>query len=183
MYHINKIIGLQTPPDAPPAGRVRQVERLFSGFRSQIPLLAFAATALMIAGCTTAKVPKDNASLAPQYRFEDVPVHPKLTIDANESFIFETQSLKAGILAYYGDESMDEVIAFFKAEMPKHAWRLVNAIEAKGTVLMNFEKKGRNALMRVSRGALKTSVEITIGPRDDGSLDLAPPKRKETRKS
>ncbi len=178
MYHINKTIGLQDPPDAPPAGRVRKVGRLFSGFCSRIPFLTFVATALMVAGCTTAKVPKGNVPLAPQYRFEDVPVHPKLTIDASESFIFETQSLKAGILVYHGNESVNEVAEFFKTEMPQHAWRLVNAIEAKGTVLMSFEKEGWSALMRVNRETLETTVEITIGPRDDGSSGLAPPKRK-----
>ncbi|MFQ5694280.1 MAG: hypothetical protein ACE5IM_14745, partial [Nitrospinota bacterium] len=117
--------------------------------------------------------PKDE--LTPQYRFEDVPVPPKLKIDVNESFIFETRSLKAGILVYHGSESIPEVVEFFKTEMPKHAWRLINSVEARGTVLLNFDKTGWSALIRVNRSTLTTDVEITIGPRDsDGPISPSP---------
>ena len=138
--------------------------------------LAAVSVALILAGCPAALGPKKSTEpLAPQYRFEDVPVHPKLKIDSRESFIFETRSLKAGILVYHGSESVTEVVEFFKAEMPKHAWRLINAIEAKGIVLMNFGKEGWSALIRVSRSTLTTDVEITIGPKDAAAPVPRPP--------
>ena len=64
---------------------------------------------------------------------------------------------------------------FFKAEMPKYAWRLINAIEAKGIVLMNFDKEGWSALIRVSSSTLTTDVEITIGPKDAAAPVPRPP--------
>ncbi len=138
--------------------------------------LAAVSVALILAGCPAALTPKKSTEpLAPQYRFEDVPVHPKLKIDSGESFIFETRSLKAGILVYHGGESVTEVVEFFKAEMPKHAWRLINAIEAKGIVSMNFDKEGWSALIRVSRSTLTTDVEITIGPKDAAAPVPRPP--------
>ena len=141
--------------------------------------MAGISVALILAGCpATLSSDKRTEALAPQYRFEDVPVHPKLKIDAHESFIFETRSLKAGILVYHGSESVTEVVEFFKVEMPKHAWRLINAIEAKGIVSMNFDKEGWNVLIRVNRGTLTTDVEITIGPRDAGAPVLKPPEKR-----
>ncbi len=138
--------------------------------------LAAVSVALILAGCPAALTPKKSTEpLAPQYRFEDVSVHPKLKIDSGESFIFETRSLKAGILVYHGGESVTEVVEFFKAEMPKHAWRLINAIEAKGIVSMNFDKEGWSALIRVSRSTLTTDVEITIGPKDAAAPVPRPP--------
>ncbi len=138
--------------------------------------LAVVSVALLLAGCPGSLAPKKSTEpLAPQYRFEDVPVHPKLKIDSRESFIFETRSLKAGILVYHGGESVTEVVEFFKAEMPKHAWRLINAIEAKGIASMNFDKEGWSALIRVSRSPLTTDVEITIGPKDAGAPVLRAP--------
>ncbi len=138
--------------------------------------LAAVSVALILAGCPAALGPKKSTEpLAPQYHFEDVPVHPKLKIDSRESFIFETRSLKAGILVYHGSDSVTEVVEFFKAEMPKHAWRLINAIEAKGIVLMNFDKEGWSALIRVSSSTLTTDVEITIGPKDEAAPVPRPP--------
>ncbi len=130
-------------------------------------------------GCVAPLPEKKPETLAPQYRFEDVPVHPKLKIDSRESFILETQSLKAGILVYHGSESIAEVVEFFKTEMPKHAWRLLNSIEARGTVSLNFDKEGWSALIRVMPSTLTTDVEILIGPKgSDGAVVPPPPTRK-----
>ena len=178
IYHNSESVGLYHHPCATSVGRIRRVRKFSSNWFFQFSLFVFLATVLAVSGCTPLKSPVSDASLAPQYRFEDVPVHPKLKISPNESFIFETQSIKAGILVYYGSESINEIVEFFKNEMPKHAWRLVNSIEAKGIVSMNFEKEGWSTLMRVHRSALKTAVEITIGPRDDGSSGLGSLKRK-----
>ncbi|MBI2881820.1 MAG: hypothetical protein HYY21_09515 [Candidatus Tectomicrobia bacterium] len=137
--------------------------------------LTVAWVAFVLAGCAASPPEKGRQELAPQYRFEDVPVHPSLRIDSHESFIFETRSLKAGILVYRGSPSMTEVVEFFKAEMPKHAWRLNNSVEARGAVTLNFDKEGWSALIRVSRGAIATDVEITIGPKDSREPAVPPP--------
>lgn len=178
IYHNSENVGLYHHPDPMSVGRIRKARKFLRNWSSRFSLFAFLATVLVVSGCAPTKSSVSDASLAPQYRFEDVPVHPKLKISPNESFIFETQSIKAGILVYYGSESINEVVEFFKNEMPKHAWRLVNSIEAKGIVSMNFEKEGWSTLMRVHRSALKTAVEITIGPKDDSSSGLGSLKRK-----
>ncbi|MFQ5912406.1 MAG: hypothetical protein ACE5JS_04420 [Nitrospinota bacterium] len=142
-------------------------------------VLTAVCVGLVLIGCRAIRQESKEDPSAPQYRFEDVPVHPGLKMDQKKTFIFETQSLKAGILVYYGNESIAEVVDFFKVEMPKHAWRLINAIEARGTASLNFDKEGWQALVRVRRTALTTELEITIGPKDPaGPIRPSPPKRK-----
>ncbi len=180
MYHKAKALGSGILQMGSPSGLVgggKEVkEWKMTGISGAVTAIA---TAWLLVGCPATFPDKQKETLAPQYRFEDVPVHPKLRIDLNESFIFETQSLKAGILVYHGSESVAEVVDFFKAEMPKHAWRLINSVEARGTVSLNFDKVGWHVLIRVNRSTLTTDVEITIGPRDTKEPAVpSPPTRK-----
>ncbi len=133
-------------------------------------LIAMLGPALA-AGCTYFPGKRTPRAIAqePNYRFEDLPTPEKLTLDARESFIFESPSVRAGILVYKGSASYESVIQFFKNEMPKYGWKLVNSFE-RGDATLFFEKPGWSCIVLVGRFALETTAEIRIGPKEAGEI-------------
>lgn len=126
---------------------------------------------LILNGCAPAFPPETVEPPPPVYRFADVPIPPDFVRDSTESFVFETPTLKAGIVVYRGGASVDSVVEFFKAEMPQHGWVLINSFEHQ-EVRLNFEKPGWSCTIRVDRRNLKTMAEIVIGPKADPGPEL-----------
>lgn len=130
---------------------------------------------LVLNGCAPFS-PRETAEPPPPvYRFEDVPIPPNFEQDASESFIFETPTLKAGIIVYRGTAGLASVVEFFKGEMPKYGWTLIHSVEHREAHL-SFEKEGWSCTVRVNRGGLKTTVEIVIGPKGEARPTVGRPR-------
>jgi len=99
------------------------------------------------------------------YRFEDVPAPDNFKLDQSKSFVYETPSLKAGILLYTGGGSLADAVDFYKEEMSQYGWSLVNIFEHDG-VDMIFDKEGWNCRINISKGFRTNKIEIKIGPKD-----------------
>jgi hypothetical protein len=98
------------------------------------------------------------------YRFEDIPLPPGMTLNRNESFLYETRATKAGLLIYEGRGEMEELSNFFKQQMPKYQWRLVSNFELQN-VMLTFMKEGWNSIIYIvpQEGETKR-IEIRVGP-------------------
>ncbi len=131
-------------------------------------LLVAVLGATLAAGCTYFR-PKRTSAIAqqPNYRFEDLPTPEKLSLDPDESFIFESPSVRAGILVYKGSLGYEPTVQFFRDEMPKYGWSLINSFE-RGETSLTYEKPGWSCIIVVSRFALETRAEIRIGPKEGG---------------
>lgn len=99
------------------------------------------------------------------YRFKDVPAPDNFKLDEAKSFVYETPSLKAGILLYTGTGKRADVVNFYKDEMPLYGWKLVNIFEHQG-VDMIFDKEGWNCRINISKSFRTNTIEIKIGPKD-----------------
>ncbi|MFQ6111942.1 MAG: hypothetical protein ACE5LX_07940 [Nitrospinota bacterium] len=75
--------------------------------------------------------------------------------------------MRAGILVYKGSASYESVVQFFKDQMPKYGWNLVNSFE-RGEATLFYEKPGWSCVIMVARRTLETTAEIRIGPKDGG---------------
>ncbi len=152
-------------PETP--NSIRQIARM----RRKLWFLSAGVGFLILNGCAPAFPPESAEPPPPVYRFSDVPIPPDFVRDSAASFIFETPTLKAGIVVYRGGADVDSVVEFFKAEMPLHGWSLINSFEHQ-EVRLNFEKPGWSCTVRVNRGNLRTMAEIVIGPKAEVGPEL-----------
>ena len=101
---------------------------------------------------------------AATYRFEDVPIPRSVAIEKKESFIYESEAIKTGILVYVGKAKVGELVDFFKENMVNHGWKLVSNFE-RDDALLNFNKPGWACVITIlPMGMERAKVEVRVGP-------------------
>jgi hypothetical protein len=139
-------------------------------------MVVFTAMLLFIVGCTTSRqmtvqgqktTAQNEVSDTAFYTFPDIPVPKELTFQRGKSFIYETPSVKAGVLVLSGNIDVGSLENYFKLNMAKNGWRFVNSYKY-GDVILNFVKEDRASNIRVMKESFTTQVEIWVGPVDSG---------------
>jgi predicted small secreted protein len=113
------------------------------------------------------KAPEVSAIL----KFDDVPVPDGFRFIANESFAFQTQDVRVGLLKYEGKADPDAIVQFYKEQMPLYNWKVVNIIEY-GKRLLNFEKDGQSAVVTIEPRGGKVIITIAVSPRSGGETEI-----------
>lgn len=134
----------------------------------------FLLFAITSGGCATpgsysaqpsSQIEKDLA-VASSLRFDDVPIPSGFIPIPNESFIYQTDTLRAGVLRYTGKTSPESLMQFYKEQMPLYNWQLLNIIEFDKRQL-NFEKPGQSCIVLIEGTRSKAKLTISIGPRSE----------------
>ncbi|HTY44572.1 MAG TPA: hypothetical protein VMD52_01080, partial [Patescibacteria group bacterium] len=97
--------------------------------RITIATLIFALC--LLSGCTTfSNAPVPTAALQPSavIRFMDVPVPQGFHLLADDSYAFESAGLRMAMLRYKGNANIEQVTEFYKLQMPKYRWVLLNLV-------------------------------------------------------
>ena len=121
-------------------------------------------------GCTTisdSKEPAASGSLSPQaiLKFTDVPIPVGLKSLPEQSYSFESSGVRVGVLKYQGKNNPDQIINFYKEQMPMYNWNLVNIVEY-GQRLMNFERENETCIVTLQpMGWNNTLLIISLGPK------------------
>ena len=97
------------------------------------------------------------------YTFPDIPVPKELTLNRAKSFVYETQTFKAGVLVLSGNVDLESLDNYFKVNMVKNGWRFINSYKY-SDVIFNFLKDDKSANIRMNRDTFTTQVEIWVGP-------------------
>lgn len=98
------------------------------------------------------------------FRFEDLPIPNNLTLDNEESFVYETDNYRTGILKYKGSDNFKNIGNFFKGELPKYNWVLINSIEYMRVMQLIFQKPGWITVLYIKQDGSTVDLTITIGP-------------------
>jgi len=129
--------------------------------------LAASLVLATVIGCArTPKAEKSEMIPTPAvtYRFEDVPIPRSVSIEKKESFIYESEAIKTGILVYVGKAKVVELANFFKENMANHGWKLVNNFE-RDDALLNFNKPGWVCVITILPVSMdRAKVEVRVGP-------------------
>ncbi len=129
---------------------------------------------VLFAGCSLLKQSTEDTTLTSpneaqqisNLTFEDLPVPSNMNLDRENSFVYETSNYRTGILIYNGSMDAVDVANFYKSEMSKYNWTLVNSIEYKKGSQLIFEKPGWIAVVRIESTWQNSSrLTITIGPK------------------
>ena len=148
--------------------------------------LVLAAMLLFVLGCAARQPAGQDQQVAAKgevpnvvfYTFPDIPVPKELSLERDKSFIYETPTVKAGVLVLRGNVDVASLETYFKVNMAKNGWRFVNSYKY-GDVILNFMKEDRASNIRTTRDAFTTQVEIWVGPVDRQAPAPAAPPRKE----
>ena len=125
---------------------------------------------VLVAGCATAGVTSQQAlPLAPlqtavTLKFSDVPVPVGFDAIENESFAFQNEATRVGLVKYWGRPSVDRVVQFYREQMPRYHWALLNVLEYESRIL-NFEKTDQTCIVTIGRRGDRTQVTIALAPK------------------
>jgi hypothetical protein len=129
-----------------------------------------------ISGCKMVEevVNKDKPVLAKvenvaNFRFEDLPVPNNLLLQNEDSFVYETDNYRTGILRYRGSDNFKNIGNFYKAELPKYNWSLISSIEYKKVIQLIFQKPGWVTVLYIQQDGSSVNLTITIGPISNSS--------------
>ena len=130
-------------------------------FRATICCLL--TTALV--GCTTIS----GGRLEPQaiLKFSDVPIPTGLKPLPQVSYSFENAGSRVAVLKYQGRVNIDQVINFYKEQMPMYNWSLINIIEY-GQRLLNFERENETCIITIQVAGFwneEALVTVSLGPK------------------
>ena len=126
---------------------------------------------LTLAGCTTMSGSSsysgsDDTSLdvAAMLRLNDVPVPAGFKVLNTESFAFQNDVIRVALLKYTGSKTADQVVAFYKQQMPMYNWSPINIIEYERRML-NYEKSSESCIVTIEGKGRKSILTIAISPK------------------
>jgi len=128
-------------------------------------------SSLLLAGCATSGTVTDDdikatkaLDVSTALKFVDIPVPSGFKMITAQSFTFENDVLRVGILKYKGRSSGDQVVNFFKNQMPLYNWRFTNMLEY-GRRILNFEREDQNCIIVIEPQGMSAFVTITVAPK------------------
>ncbi|MCU0652441.1 MAG: hypothetical protein MUC39_05825 [Candidatus Omnitrophica bacterium] len=123
-------------------------------------------------GCAgTQKQPPINESvLEPQamLKFSDVPVPMGFKMLLRESYSFQSGGVRVGLLKYQGKGNIDQVINFYRDQMPMYNWNLLNIIEFNER-LLNFDRENETCIVSLLPKGNTIILTISVGPKAQNS--------------
>lgn len=135
--------------------------------------IALVVLALAVSACTTLSSERNEgdrpaAAEAPAsdtvyYDFDDIEVPRELSIDRDDSFVYDTTGYAAGVLTLKGRVEFDSLVRFFEANMPKDNWRAVGHIKAASAMIL-FHKENRWCVITLEEGTYYTYARIWVAP-------------------
>lgn len=133
--------------------------------------IAVIMVAMLAAGCAVGRERQRDTGEAPKaldvamaLKFEDVPIPSGFRAVTNESFIFQNDVLRVGILKYSGGANAEHVVNFYKDQMPLYNWRFLNMLEY-GRRIMNFDREDQTCIIVIEPYKFNTSVTLTVAPK------------------
>ena len=118
-----------------------------------------------LTGCSTVS----GSRLEPQgiLKFSDLPIPAGLKPLPQISYSFENAGMRVAVLKYQGKTNIDQVVNFYKEQMPLYNWSLINIIEY-GQRLLNFERENETCIITIQVAGFWNEdalVTLSLGPK------------------
>ena len=97
-------------------------------------------------------------------KFEDVPVPAGFKPVVRDSFVFENDVLRVGIMKYAGRVHPDHVVNFYKDQMSLYNWRFLNLVEYQRRI-MSFERDDQTCTILIEPSGMGTLLTISVAPK------------------
>lgn len=137
----------------------------------KICVLVFLCSCILVLwGCAgisgKGKELQTSTLLEPQamLKFNDVPVPVGFRLLSGDSYSFESAGMRVGLLKYQGKAKIEQVVNFYKEQMPMYNWSLLNVVEY-GERLMNFARENETCIVNLSPKGNTIIATISLGPK------------------
>jgi hypothetical protein len=90
----------------------------------------------------TSPSPDTGLPLAPEQRFQDIPLPVGVKEDLDRTFVFENSSFRVGRMVYTSKSTINELAQFYLNESRAADWQNQSTIQADQGVEMTFAKPG-----------------------------------------
>ncbi len=113
----------------------------------------------------------NSALLKPQtaLKFSDIPIPVGFKAIIQDSYSFESSGIRVGILKYQGKADIEQVVNFYKEQMPMYNWNLLNVVEY-GSRLLNFDRDSETCIVSLEPKGKYVVSTISIGPRSNNKV-------------
>ena len=98
----------------------------------------------------------------------DIPVPSGFIFVPDESYAFQSTNFRAGLLKYRGKAQGEQIVVFFKEQMPMYNWNLVNIVEY-GRRMLSFEKEQEACVITIDGKDNRYDITVSIAPRSQAA--------------
>ncbi len=102
-------------------------------------------------------------ALSDSLKFDDVPVPSGFQLNIKDSFAFQNNTMRVGVLLYRGKALPQDIINFYKEQMPLYNWKILNVIEYEN-IQMLFEKSDETCVITLIPGRTNL-MKISVAPK------------------
>jgi len=128
------------------------------------------AFVILISGCATL-FKKDAQTGIPallepsmMLKFADLPYPTGFKLLSKDSYTFESQGVRVAVLRYRGKANADQLVNFYKEQMPMYNWALLNTVEY-GERLLNFDRANETCIVSLLPKGSSVTITISVGPK------------------
>ncbi len=97
-------------------------------------------------------------------KFTDIPYPSRFKFLSRDSYTFENSGIRVGVLKYKGKANVDQVVNFYKEQMPIYNWNLLNIVEY-GERLLNFERENETCIVSLVPKGSSVFITLSLGPK------------------
>jgi len=138
--------------------------------RRFLVLLVLFSFILALSGC--ALLPKkekqagNTGFLEPQavVKFSDIPVPAGFKLLPFNSYSFQSSGVRVCVLKYQGKAGPDQVINFYREQMPMYNWNLLNIVEY-GDRMLNFDRDNETCVVSLLPKGKTVLITVSVGPK------------------
>ncbi|WP_461833745.1 hypothetical protein [Desulfothermus sp.] len=104
------------------------------------------------------------------YDFPDIPIPKELKLDPKKSLVFESATIKVGILVYKGRVDPLSLFEYFESNLPQNGWHLRSYFKY-GKYIILFSKESKDLVIRIQDKGFTTETFIWVVPRTKSSIN------------
>ena len=146
---------------------------------TRVSIILILGLIFIATGCATTSNSNSSSSMqagsisvASILKFEDVPVPSGFKLVDNESFTFQNDNMRVGLLKYTGRPDANVVVNFYKEQMPMYNWDMLNVIEY-GQKIMNFQRADQTCIITMQPLSTRTLIAIAVAPKSSSTMTEA----------
>jgi hypothetical protein len=136
---------------------------------SRVIFVIFIGLILTIYGCSswprkTETAASASLELSALLKFDDVPIPNGFKFLPQKSFAFQNDLFRVAMLRYAGKATAEQVVSFYKEQMPLFRWDLLNIVEY-GTKTLNFERPDETCTILIESKGSSSRIAISVAPK------------------
>jgi len=97
-------------------------------------------------------------------KFSDIPVPAGFKLLPFNSYSFQSSGVRVCVLKYQGKAGPDQVINFYREQMPMYNWNLLNIVEY-GDRMLNFDRDNETCVVSLLPKGKTVLITVSVGPK------------------